>query len=114
MLVKRVHVTGSIDLSHIRLLTFLRRAPGRTQAELKEGLGMLPLASDARAREIYLPLDEPEPTPNGFDAVEVQWFVTPADAERYLISPEPAEHRFAIAHLTRGVERLIARVRVIL
>jgi len=114
MLVKRVHVSGSIDLRDIRLLTFLRRAPGRTQAELNEALGMLPMASAARAREIYLPLDEPERTPNGFDAIDVQWFGTPEGAERYVISPEAGEHRFAIAHLTRGVERVIARVRVIL
>ncbi len=114
MLMNLVHVAGAIDLCHIRLLTFLRRVPGRTQTELNLELSRLPMASAARARELYLPLDGPEMTPNAFDAVDVQWFGKPEDAERYVISREAGEHRFAIAHLTRGVERLRARVRVIL
>jgi uncharacterized protein (TIGR02118 family) len=114
MLVQRVCVAGSVDLRHIRLLTFLRRAHGRTQAELNAALRRLPLASGAHARELYLPLDEPEQMPNGFDAVEAQWFGASDDAESYVVSPEAGEHRFATAHLARGVERVIARVRVIL
>jgi hypothetical protein len=110
----RIHAAGTIDLRHVRLLMFMRRAPGRTQTDLNDALRVLPRASEARAREIYLPVDAPEAAQNGFDAVDSQWFETARQAERYVISAEAGEHRNAIAHLVRGVERLIAHVRVIL
>jgi uncharacterized protein (TIGR02118 family) len=111
---ERIHITGGVDLSNVRLLTFMRRASGRAQAELNEALRALPKAYQARAREIYLAPETPDPKTSSFDAVDAQWFETPEQAERYVVSAEAGEHRDAIAHLVRGVERLIARVRVIL
>jgi hypothetical protein len=58
--------------------------------------------------------ETPDPKTSSFDAVEAQWFETPDQAARYVVSAEAGEHRYAVAHLVRGVERLIARVRVIL
>ena len=110
---ERIHITGAIDLRNVRLLTFMRRASGRAQAELNEALCALPKASQARAREVYLARN-PGPKTSSFDAVEAQWFETPDQAARYVVSAEAGEHRYAVAHLVRGVERLIARVRVIL
>ena len=111
---ERIHIAGAIDLRNVRLLTFMRRASGRAQAELNEALRALPQASQARAREIFIPLEPLDPKVDSFDAVDAQWFETPEQAERYVVSAEAGEHRCAIAHLVHGVERLIARVRVIL
>lgn len=114
MVTERIHVAGEIDpRNHIRLLTYMRRAPGRTQAELNAAVRLLPKASQARGREMYLPPEDVDTAAHSFDAVDVQWFETPDQAERYVVSAEAGEHRYPIAHLVRGVERVIARVRVI-
>lgn len=115
VLTERIHLAGRIEMNDLRLMTFMRRAPGRTDAEFRDALRTLPAASTARAHELFLPREaqaanQPE---NGFDAVDVQWFGTSGDAERYIVSTEAREHRHEVAPLVRGVERLIARVRVI-
>jgi hypothetical protein len=96
----------------VRLLTFMRRAPQRHRSELHHALGSQPSASQARARELYLSVDDREGVVSSFDALDVQWFATPQIAQQYLVSAEAREQRHAIAHLVRGVERLIARVHV--
>ena len=113
-LAERIHVDGAINLRDIRLLTFMRRAPGCTPAQLNEALRALPKASKARAREIYAPLEVPAPAANAYDGVDAQWFETIDQAERYLLSEEAGEHRRAVARLVRGTERVIVSVRVIL
>jgi uncharacterized protein (TIGR02118 family) len=105
-------LTGSIDLRDVRLLTFLRRAPGRFQRELDDGLRALPAAAAARAREVFVAVEDADAA-NGFDAIDSQWFESAHQAEQYVTSAEAAAHRHATAHLVRGVERLLARVRVI-
>jgi uncharacterized protein (TIGR02118 family) len=112
MVSERVHVDGKIDLNDVRLLTFMRRAPQRHRSELHHALRSQPSASQARARELYLSVDDREGVVSSFDALDVQWFATPQIAQQYLVSAEAREQRHAIAHLVRGVERLIARVHV--
>lgn len=115
MVARRIHVSGTIDPQAVRLMTFMRAAPdcaGRIGAALRT----LPMAYAATARELYLSLDSVAAVSGlcGFDAVDVLWFDRPDSAERYLISAEAREHRHALAHVVRGVERLIARVRVVM
>ena len=114
MLAEREHRSGTVDTTGVRLTTFMRLAPGRTRAELAEALRNAKKASDAQAHEIYLALDLPNQAPSSFDAADAQWFETPYRAERYVLSPTAREHRHALAHLVRGVERVISRVRAIL
>jgi hypothetical protein len=115
IITRRVLQQGTIDLTGVRLLTFIRSAPGQERTTLGEALATVPRASTAMAHELFVALD-PGETGLGagiFDAVDTQWFDRPATAERYLTSSEAREHRHQIAHMVRGVERLIARVRVI-
>ena len=114
MLAEREHISGTIDTARIRLTTFMRRAPGRTQAELAAALREAEKASGAHAREIYLAFDLPNQPPSSFDAADAQWFETPERAERYVLSSAAREHRYGLAHVVRGVERVISRVRAIL
>jgi uncharacterized protein (TIGR02118 family) len=112
MVTQRVHVHGALELNDVRLLTFMRCAPRRNRSELHHALDSQPSASQARARELYLAVDDREAVVSAFDALDVQWFATPQLAQQYLVSAEAREHRHAIGHLVRGVERLIARVHV--
>lgn len=116
MLAEREHISGVIDTSGVRLTTFMRRAPGRAQAELAAALRAAEQAPDAHAREMYLAVecDLPNQRLSTFDAVDAQWFETPEQAERYVRSSAAREHRHGLAHLARGVERVISRVRAIL
>ncbi len=115
MLAERVHMAGRIDLQGVRLLTFMRCAPQRSVSALHAALRAVPASSQAMARELFLALDGPAAAQRVsiFDAIDVQWFDRPDTAERYLASAEAREHRHRYADLVRGVERLIARVRVI-
>jgi hypothetical protein len=115
MLAERIHVAGRIDMQGVRLLTFMRCAPQRTVAQLHAALREQPMASKALARELFLALDGSAAAQriSIFDAIDVQWFQGPGDAERYLGSAEAREHRHGYADLVRGVERLIARIHVI-
>ena len=112
MITERIHVDGVIDLTGVRLMTFLRCAPGRARAELHDALTRLPRSSKAAARELYLTIADCDGAVSTFDALEVQWFATPQLGQRYVVSAEAREHRYAIAQLVRGVERVIARVHV--
>jgi uncharacterized protein (TIGR02118 family) len=112
MVTERLHVDGEIDLNDVRLLTFMRCAPRRPRSELHHALNSQPRASQARARELYLSVDDREGVVSSFDALDVQWFATAQIAQQYVVSAEAREHRHAIAHLVRGVERVIARVHV--
>ncbi len=120
MVARHIHVsgtidTGTIDAGAVRLMTFMRAAPDCVE-RIGAALRALPMTSLARARELYLSIGSAAGISGlcGFDAVDVQWFDTPESAERYLISAEAREHRHALAHVVRGVERLIARVRVVM
>jgi uncharacterized protein (TIGR02118 family) len=112
MVTKRQHLGGSIDLRQVRLMTFIRRAPRKRPAELHEALRSLPLPSPATARELYLSIADNEGIESSFDAIDVQWFATPQLAQQFVTSSAAREQREEIAHLVRGVERLIARVHV--
>jgi len=116
MVVQRVHVAGEIDLKRVRLMTFMRRAPDCTIAQLEAALRAIPVASVAHARQLYLSVESAAATAgrSGFDAIDVQWFDGPHDAEHYVTSTEAREHRHAIGRVVQGVERLIAQVRVIM
>jgi EthD domain len=111
MITERIHGEGTIDLTNARLMTFLRCAPRLRRTEL-ETLRLVPRASSAVAREVYLSIDDCDGIVSSFDALDVQWFATPSLAQQYVVSAEAGEHRHAIAGLVRGVERLIARVHV--
>ncbi|MBM3346449.1 MAG: EthD family reductase [Betaproteobacteria bacterium] len=115
MLAERVHLSGRIDMGGVRLLTFMRCAPQRTVAALHGALRAMPAATTAMARELFLALDDKAAAQRVsiFDAIDVQWFAGPQQAERYLVSAEAREHRHQFADLVRGTERLIARIRAI-
>lgn len=104
------------DLTVVRLMTFLRRAPQCAPDAFRKSLLEAPKAARARARELYLSLDSAtfEVAPSSFDAVEVQWFDEEWQAESYVTSTEAREHREGFAHLVRGVERLVARPHVVI
>lgn len=113
MLAQRERISGAAATEGVALMTFMRRAPGRTQAELAATLRDAEQASEAHAREMYVAFELPSQL-SCFDALEVQWFATPEQVERYLRSCEALQHRHRLAHLVRGVERVISRVRAIL
>jgi hypothetical protein len=83
------------------------------QAELAAVLSDVEQASEAHAREMYVAFELPSQL-SCFDALEVQWFAAPEQVERYLLGCEARLHRHRLAHLVRGVERVISRVRTIL
>jgi uncharacterized protein (TIGR02118 family) len=113
MLAHRQHVSGAAAAEGVALMTFMRRAPGRMQAELAAVLSDAEQASEAHAREMYVAFELPSQL-SCFDALEVQWFAAPEQVERYLLGCEARLHRHRLAHLVRGVERVISRVRTIL
>lgn len=113
MLAQREQISGAAAAEGVALMTFMRRAPGRAQAELAATLRDSEQASEAHAREMYISFELPS-QPSCFDALEVQWFASPEQVERYLLSCEAHRHRHRLAHLVRGVERVISRVRTIL
>jgi hypothetical protein len=115
IITRRILREGTIDLAGIRLLTFLRCAPGRTPSALGDALASVPQASASTARELFVALgaDDTGLGAGIFDAVDIHWFDQPSTAERYLTSSEARERQHQVADMVRGVERLIARVRVI-
>jgi hypothetical protein len=80
----------------VRLLTFLRAAPGVTLDRLAETLD-----------EGYVRI---EGTPEYFDAVESRWFDDPSEAHEYLTSPDFERNRRTQAGMVRGTEHLLAQV----
>ena len=112
MTTQRVHAGGVIHPGDIRLMTFMRCAPHVQRPELHLALRRLPLPSQAKARELYLSIDDREGLVSSFDALDVLWFQTPQRAQQQVISVEAREQRHELAHLVRGVERMIARVHV--
>jgi uncharacterized protein (TIGR02118 family) len=115
VLAETVKLEGRIDVNCIRLLTFLRCGPQRTVAALGKALDGLPNADPAIGREIYLALDGRAAGQRNsmFDAVEILWFETSEDAERYACSAEARDRRHEIGDLVRGTERLIAKIHVV-
>jgi uncharacterized protein (TIGR02118 family) len=115
VITRRLLQQGSIDPGRIRLLTFMRLAPEKDLEALCAGLTSLPMAPTAAGRELFLAVDAREIglAANLFDAVEAQWFEDPTAAQRHLNSAPAREQRHGITELLRGVERLIARVHVI-
>lgn len=112
MVTRRVRTGGSLDLRHIRLMTFMRCAPRKSRAELHDALRSLLLPAAAISRELYLAIEDCEAFESSFDAIEVQWFATAQLAQQYVTSAAAREQREQIAHLVRGSERLIAQVHV--
>jgi alcohol dehydrogenase (cytochrome c) len=105
----------TLDSAGVRLLTFLRCAHGRTPSALGDALASVPQASASTARELFVALgaDDTGLGAGIFDAVDIHWFDQPSTAERYLTSSEARKRQHQVADMVRGVERLIARVRVI-
>jgi uncharacterized protein (TIGR02118 family) len=105
---------GRVDGAGTRLLTFMRASPGQTAATLQKALGAQKPAAGAVARELLsaLPPERADGYVSAFDAVEALWFAGPDEAQRYLLSADARERRADITHLVRGVERLLAQVRI--
>jgi len=106
---------GQVDGKGTRLLTFMRAAPGQTAAALQDALKAQKPVAVATAWEVFsaLPSERAGGHVSIFDAVESLWFTDPDEAQRYLVSADARERRAEIAHLVRGVERLLAQVRII-
>jgi uncharacterized protein (TIGR02118 family) len=114
VLSRRSIVSGAPRLDGVRLVTFMRVAPGCRAADLHAALADAPGVPHAVGREIFAALDPDEAGGHVsvFDAVEMLWFATADDAERHVVSAAARERRAGMAQLVRGVERLVARVRV--
>ncbi|WP_293858034.1 EthD domain-containing protein [uncultured Alsobacter sp.] len=114
VLTRRTILSGAPHLEGIRLLTFLRAAPGKPARDLQAALAEAPDVPEAVGRELCAALDPEEAGGHVsvFDAVEVLWFATAQDAERHVVSAGARARRAGFAERVRGVERLIARVRV--
>lgn len=113
MVTRREIRAGTPDpAAGVRLMRFLRAAPGRAEA-LAAALRGTPAEPEALAEELLLALSEAEAGPSIFDAVEALWFDSPAGALGWLRSPAARERIAATAGLVRGTEHLLARVRVV-
>lgn len=99
----------------VRLLTFLRLAPGRPKTELGTALMAMQPASSALGRELFLALDpdEAENFTSQYDAIDIQWFATARAAGAFAVSEEARLRRVQLGALVRGTDQMIARVRVI-
>lgn len=109
------HLSGQIEMKHVRLLQFMRVAPLRSGGELGEALKALPAGRNASARELYVAHHGKAAGQrvSVFDAIDIHWFETPQAALEFTRSLEQAERRRAVADLVRGTESLLARVNVI-
>jgi uncharacterized protein (TIGR02118 family) len=94
----------------VRLLTFLRAAPGCAPDDLAHvlarGRGEGAVAAEAFVRV-------PEPHGALFDAVEAWWFPDAAAALAYLASAAAERDRWALAGLVAGTEHVLAAVHVV-
>jgi uncharacterized protein (TIGR02118 family) len=82
----------------VKLMTFLRRRPGVTVAQLTRALG---------GHEHFIGR-------GAFDAIDVLWFATEADAVEYLRSPLYTEATSSIDPITEGSVRFLVRPEVVL
>ncbi|MBP2366201.1 EthD domain-containing protein [Pseudonocardia parietis] len=95
----------------VRLLTFLRAAPGCGPDPLATVLGRPGRGGGAVAAEAFVAVDgQPDPV---FDAVEALWFADVAAARSYVCSPAAEDDRAALGRLVRGTERLVVTVHVV-
>lgn len=91
----------------VRLLTFLRAAPGRAGEELASALA----ATVDAGGEAFGPVALPgEVAASAFDAVEARWFESSAAAASHLASPAFERDRRRLTGLVAGEARLLARV----
>lgn len=106
---------GEVDPGRVRLVLFMRAAPLRSGAALAEGVRTLPHPANARARELFVALDGPAAAQRVglYDVVESLWFDDAGAALAFALSSEQAERRRAIADLVRGVDQLIATIRIV-
>lgn len=114
VLSRRTIVSGAPKLDGIRLLTFMRAAPGRRARDLQSAVTEAPDVPEAVGREVFAALepDEAGGHVSVFDAVEMLWFRTVQEAGRHVVSAGARNRRAGYPELVRGVERLIAEVRV--
>src|SRR5262249_29222153 len=82
----------------VQLMTFLRRRPDLTVAQLARALD---------GHEHFIGR-------GAFDAIDVHWFATAEDALEYLRSPHYAEAMHAIDQVTEESVRFLARPEVVL
>lgn len=113
VLCERVHdVGGGDDADAVRLITFMRLAPLRTNAELGTSLRRPERGDGAFRREAFLALNgcAAGQRASPFDGVEALWFPHEGAAERHLAGGAAEADRMALAGLVQGTERILARV----
>jgi uncharacterized protein (TIGR02118 family) len=100
----------------VRLVTFLRLAPGRAKGDLIAALKGMKPASAGIGRELIEALEpaEAEGYTSLYDAIDIQWFKTAKDAESFAVSADARMRRARLGALVRGTDQVIAKVRVIL
>jgi uncharacterized protein (TIGR02118 family) len=96
----------------VRLLRFLRAAPGVPMDGFLQALRQLEVPQDALGRELH-PGSSAAPRPNLFDAVEILGFADPDAALRHVLGGAERLSMEPLAGWIRGTERLIARVAVV-
>jgi hypothetical protein len=101
--------------AQVRLMTFLRRAPGADRDAFAAAVTGLPKPDGAVAREVMVALP-PEKTGGRasiYDAVDMLWMPDAKAAQRFATSRAARERAHPSAGLIRGMAHLVAEVRVI-
>lgn len=111
MLAERIGDPADPRSGDVRLLTFLRAAPGCGPRDLAAVLACGGRGGAARAVEGFVRV--PEPHDAVFDAVEALWFPDVAAALAHCGSATAERDRRALAGLVRGTERLLATVHAV-
>ncbi|HZQ50053.1 MAG TPA: EthD domain-containing protein [Candidatus Dormibacteraeota bacterium] len=98
----------------VKLITFLRRAPGASQSSLQAALtgayaSAVAAATGGRHEILVTIPDRRGRTPFSAHAVDLQWFATPRDALAWAMSDAYHRAMWPLAGVAFGSERLIAR-----
>lgn len=99
----------------VRLMTFLRCAPGVARAEFEAAVLDMPTPSPTIVREhlLALPPGDTGGRASIFDAVDMLWMEDAATAQSYVTSTEARQRAHPSSALFRGASYLLAKVRVI-
>lgn len=109
-----VLVAGSPPADAVKLITFIRRAPGAGEDHFRETL-LGPYAAAVAAgrplrRELLITLpDRPGRPPFSAQAIDMHWFASPHDALAWTTSEAAHAAAWQLSGRAFGQERLIAR-----
>ena len=108
VLSERIVDQGQQREGDVRLLTFLRLAPGSEVADVREPLMDPMRGQGSRGREVFVRVT----SSSVFDAVEALWFAGHSDATDYLRSTAQRDRRL-LAGRVSATERLLAQAVIV-